>query len=122
MYVHLCACVVCTWVRHGTNLVRIWEMYIAFYVTAHQFYGLRFPCHLCVLLCFRAKAALSQSCARIAAYFIGHSASGHSAPFTVPFKGVGSFSSSVVFACVDPSVTEVLQHLGKVAGEGDGWE
>ena len=99
------------WYEFGTN----WEMYIAFYVTAHQFYGLRFPCHLCVLLCFRAKAALSQSCARIAAHF-----DGHSAPFTVPFKGVGSFSSSVVFACVDPSVTEVLQHLGKVAGEGDG--
>ena len=95
--------------------VRVWEVCIVFYMTAHQFCGLRFPCHLCVLLWFRAKAALSQSSARIAAYF-----DGHSAPFMVPFKGVGSFSSSVVFACVDPSVTDVLQHLRKVAGEGDG--
>ena len=62
--------------------------------------------------------ALSQSCARIAAYFDGHAR--HGAPLTVPFKGVGAFSSSVVFACVDPSETEVLQHLKSITGEGEG--
>ena len=70
------------------------------------------PCPLCVL---RAKEALSQSCAKIATHFDSHG--GHGSPLTVPFKGVGAFSSSLLFACVDPSETDVLQHLRIIASE-----
>ena len=96
---------------------------VVFDVIAHALASctLQYTCEPVLVFClsscnFRAKEALSRSCARIAAHFVGHRRCG--APLIVPFKGVSAFSSSVVFACVDPSETEVLQHLRSVTGEG----